>query len=213
VDEAHKIKSHRGATYHSSRRSSATSSCCSRRRRCRTTARAVQPHHPAPPGQLARGKNSAPRTWWGAIAAAQGPRSLRASPSVMIRTRRASVVDDLTCRPAPRHPVVKLTKAEADLYERTTQFLRRLYREGFVQHEDTRMTRRTEAHRGARASMRGRRMIHLRQRCAPRPRRWRNRSRIWPKRAHQARIAPSRASSRTRAQVTTHPSSTYSPKS
>src|SRR5439155_1875200 len=32
-----------------------------------------------------------------------------------------------------RHPEVKLTRAEADLYQRTTEFLRRLYREGFIQ--------------------------------------------------------------------------------
>src|SRR5213078_4717236 len=33
----------------------------------------------------------------------------------------------------PRHPEVKLTTAERDLYDRTTEFLRRLYREGFVE--------------------------------------------------------------------------------
>ena len=66
------------------------------------------------------------------------PEALRAlTHAVMIRTRRASVVDDLDLPPRrPRHPAVKLTKAEADLYERTTDFLRRLYREGFVQHEE-----------------------------------------------------------------------------
>jgi len=53
---------------------------------------------------------------------------------VMIRTRRSSVVDDLDLPPRrPRHPEVRLTKGEADLYERTTDFLRRLYREGFIQ--------------------------------------------------------------------------------
>src|SRR5256885_4232601 len=52
----------------------------------------------------------------------------------MIRTRRSSVVDDLDLPPRrPRHPEVKLTRAEADLYGRTTEFLRRLYREGFIQ--------------------------------------------------------------------------------
>src|SRR5437667_12426054 len=52
----------------------------------------------------------------------------------MIRTRRSSVVDDLDLPPRrPRHPEVKLTRAEADLYQRTTDFLRRLYREGFIQ--------------------------------------------------------------------------------
>src|SRR6266852_4625183 len=66
------------------------------------------------------------------------PEGLRAlTHEVMIRTRRSSVVDDLDLPPRrPRHPEVRLTKAEADLYDRTTQFLRRLYREGFIQHED-----------------------------------------------------------------------------
>ena len=65
----------------------------------------------------------------------------------------------------PRHPVVKLTKAEADLYERTTQFLRRLYREGFVQHEEDD----GEAEAGTGRKRTGKAMvqlamIHLRQR-------------------------------------------------
>src|SRR5439155_1035054 len=63
------------------------------------------------------------------------PEALRAlTHEVMIRTRRSSVVDDLALPPRrPRHPEVKLTRAEADLYQRTTAFLRRLYREGFIQ--------------------------------------------------------------------------------
>src|SRR5204863_10163635 len=63
------------------------------------------------------------------------PAALRAlTHEVMIRTRRSSVVDDLNLPPRrPRHPEVKLTRAEADLYQRTTDFLRRLYREGFIQ--------------------------------------------------------------------------------
>jgi len=63
------------------------------------------------------------------------PEALRAlTHEVMIRTRRSSVVDDLDLPPRrPRHPEVKLTRAEADLYQRTTEFLRRLYREGFIQ--------------------------------------------------------------------------------
>src|SRR5437867_1404608 len=63
------------------------------------------------------------------------PEALRAlTHEVMIRTRRASVVDDLDL-PArrPRHPEVRLTTAERDLYDRTTEFLRRLYREGLVE--------------------------------------------------------------------------------
>src|ERR1041385_3278875 len=60
------------------------------------------------------------------------PRAL--THEVMIRTRRTSVIDDLNLPPRrPRHPEVRLTKAEADLYQGTTEFLRRLYREGFVQ--------------------------------------------------------------------------------
>src|SRR5438874_2529554 len=62
------------------------------------------------------------------------PEALRAlTHAVMIRTRLSSVALDLHLPPRrPRHPEVKLTRAEADLYERTTEFLRRLYREGFI---------------------------------------------------------------------------------
>src|SRR5436190_98300 len=65
----------------------------------------------------------------------RAPEALRAlTHEVMIRTRRSSVALDLDLPPRrPRHPEVKLTRAEADLYQRTTDFLRRLYREGFVQ--------------------------------------------------------------------------------
>ncbi|HMJ57636.1 MAG TPA: DEAD/DEAH box helicase [Gemmatimonadales bacterium] len=63
------------------------------------------------------------------------PEALRAlTHEVMIRTRRSSVVDDLNLPPRrPRQPEVKLTTAERDLYDRTTDFLRRLYREGLVE--------------------------------------------------------------------------------
>src|SRR5207245_5916962 len=63
------------------------------------------------------------------------PEALRTlTHEVMIRTRRSSVALDLDLPPRrPRHPEVKLTRAEADLYQRTTDFLRRLYREGFIQ--------------------------------------------------------------------------------
>src|SRR3989449_6241089 len=62
------------------------------------------------------------------------PEALRAlTHAVMSRTRRSSVALDLDLPPRrPRHPEVKLTRAEADLYQRTTDFLRRLYREGFI---------------------------------------------------------------------------------
>src|SRR5229473_2612263 len=63
------------------------------------------------------------------------PAALRVlTHEVMIRTRRTSVIDDLNLPPRrARHPEVRMTKAEADLYQGTTEFLRRLYREGFVQ--------------------------------------------------------------------------------
>src|SRR5205814_1010418 len=95
------------------------------------------------------------------------PEALRAlTHAVMIRTRRASVVDDLDLPPRrPRHPEVKLTKAEADLYERTTEFLRRLYREGFVQHEDDEGEADSESpRRRTGKGMVQLAMIHLRQR-------------------------------------------------
>src|SRR5213596_3695046 len=77
------------------------------------------------------------------------PAALRAlTHEVMIRTRRSSVVDDLNLPPRrPRHPEVKLTRAEADLYQRTTDFLRRLYREGFIQPAEQ-GRRRTGRHAG-----------------------------------------------------------------
>lgn len=53
---------------------------------------------------------------------------------VMIRTRRASVAQALELPPRrPRHPQVRLTSTEAELYRDTSAFLRDLYREGFIQ--------------------------------------------------------------------------------
>ena len=95
------------------------------------------------------------------------PEALRAlTHEVMIRTRRSSVVDDLDLPPRrPRHPEVRLTPAEADLYERTTEFLRRLYKEGFVGTGDAE----PEEDGGSRKRRTGKGMvqlalIHLRQR-------------------------------------------------
>src|SRR5213593_3563064 len=88
------------------------------------------------------------------------PEALRAlTHEVMIRTRRASVVDDLNLPPRrPRHPEVRLTRAEADLYERTTEFLRRLYREGFIQAAEE------EAGKPTKQGILQLAVIHLRQR-------------------------------------------------
>src|SRR2546422_2101224 len=136
VDEAHKIKSHRGATYQFiekiERDFILLLTATPLQNDLRELYNLVTLLRPGQLGtweefraeHLVAGDHRQPRD----------PEALRAlTHEVMIRTRRSSVVHDLNLPPRrPRHPEVKLTKAEADLYERTTQFLRRLYREGFV---------------------------------------------------------------------------------
>ncbi len=169
VDEAHKIKSHRGATYQFIEK-------IERDFILLLTATPLQNDLRElynlitllRPGQLGTWEEfRAAHLVGGDRRQPKDPEALRAlTQAVMIRTRRASVVDDLDLPPRrPRHPVVKLTKAEADLYERTTQFLRRLYREGFVQHEDDE----DDAEDGTARRRTGKAMvqlamIHLRQR-------------------------------------------------
>src|SRR5438874_604112 len=137
VDEAHKIKSHRGATYKFIER-------IERDFILLLTATPLQNDLRElynlitllRPGQLGTWEEfRAAHLVGGDPRQPKDPEALRAlTQAVMIRTRRSSVVDDLDLPPRrPRHPVVKLTRAEADLYERTTEFLRRLYREGFIQ--------------------------------------------------------------------------------
>src|SRR2546428_301508 len=94
------------------------------------------------------------------------PEALRAlTHEVMIRTRRSSVVDDLNLPPRrPRHPEVKLTRAEADLYQRTTDFLRRLYREGFIQPAEQEETEDGAPRRRTKKGILQLAVIHLRQR-------------------------------------------------
>src|SRR6059036_640554 len=136
VDEAHKIKSHRGATYQFIEK-------IERDFLLLLTATPLQNDLRElynlitllRPGQLGTWEEfRAAHLVGGDRRQPKDPEALRAlTQAVMIRTRRASVVDDLDLPPRrPRHPEVKLTRAEADLYERTTQFLRRLYRDGFV---------------------------------------------------------------------------------
>src|SRR5439155_276998 len=67
----------------------------------------------------------------------------------------------------PRHPEVRLTTAERDLYDRTTEFLRRLYREGLVEpveaeesEDETPSPRRRRTKKGILQLA----VIHLRQR-------------------------------------------------
>src|SRR5712664_1103969 len=169
VDEAHKIKSHRGATYQFIEK-------IERDFLLLLTATPLQNDLRElynlitllRPGQLGTWEEfRAAHLVGGDRRQPKDPEALRAlTQAVMIRTRRASVVDDLDLPPRrPRHPEVKLTKAEADLYDRTTQFLRRLYREGFVQHEDDE----DDAEAGSPRRRTGKAMvqlamIHLRQR-------------------------------------------------
>src|SRR2546422_11396600 len=140
VDEAHKIKSHRGATYQFiekiERDFILLLTATPLQNDLRELYNLVTLLRPGQLGtwdefraeHLVAGDHRQPRD----------PEALRAlTHEVMIRTRRSSVVADLDLPPRrPRHPEVRLTKAEADLYDRTTQFLRRLYREGFVQPQE-----------------------------------------------------------------------------
>src|SRR5438477_2461310 len=169
VDEAHKIKSHRGATYQFIEK-------IERDFILLLTATPLQNDLRElynlitllRPGQLGTWEEfRAAHLVGGDPRQPKDPEALRAlTHAVMIRTRRASVVDDLDLPPRrPRHPEVKLTKAEADLYERTTEFLRRLYREGFVQHEEDEGE--TETGSGRKRTGKGMvqlAVIHLRQR-------------------------------------------------
>src|SRR5881392_2229585 len=136
VDEAHKIKSHRGATYQFiekiERDFILLLTATPLQNDLRELYNLVTLLRPGQLGtweefraeHLVAGDHRQPRD----------PEALRAlTHEVMIRTRRSSVALDLDLPPRrPRHPEVKLTRAEADLYQRTTEFLRRLYREGFI---------------------------------------------------------------------------------
>jgi len=140
VDEAHKVKSHRGATYQFiekiERDFILLLTATPLQNDLRELYNLITLLRPGQLGtwqefrsaHLVSGDHRRPRD----------PEALRAlTHEVMIRTRRSSVALDLDLPPRrPRHPEVKLTRAEADLYERTTEFLRRLYREGFIQPEE-----------------------------------------------------------------------------
>jgi SNF2 family DNA or RNA helicase len=137
VDEAHKIKSHTGATYQFiekiERDFILLLTATPLQNDLRELYNLVTLLRPGQLGtweqfrevHLVAGDHRQPRD----------PEALRAlTHEVMIRTRRSSVVDDLNLPPRrPRQPEVKLTTAERDLYDRTTEFLRRLYKEGFVE--------------------------------------------------------------------------------
>src|SRR5436189_2471868 len=137
VDEAHKVKSHRGATYQFIEK-------IERDFILLLTATPLQNDLRElynlitllRPGQLG--------TWQefnshhlvsadhGQPSDAEGLRAV--THEVMIRTRRSSGVDDLDLPPRRRrHPEAKLSRAGADLYERATDLLRRLDRGGFIE--------------------------------------------------------------------------------
>src|SRR5881396_1942118 len=170
VDEAHKIKSHRGATYQFiekiERDFILLLTATPLQNDLRELYNLVTLLRPGQLGtweefraeHLVAGDHRQPRD----------PEALRAlTHEVMIRTRRSSVVDDLNLPPRrPRHPEVKLTTAERDLYDRTTQFLRQLYREGFVQpqEQEEEAEEGTPRRRRSGKGMLQLAVIHLRQR-------------------------------------------------
>jgi SNF2 family DNA or RNA helicase len=137
VDEAHKVKSQRGATYRFIEKIErdfilllTATPLQNDLRELYNLITLLRPGQLGTwqefrAGHLVAGDHRTPRD----------PDALRAlTHEVMIRTRRSSVVDDLALPPRrPRHPEVRLTRTETDLYNRTTEFLRRLYREGFIQ--------------------------------------------------------------------------------
>src|SRR5213596_3464892 len=168
VDEAHKIKSHRGATYQFIEK-------IERDFILLLTATPLQNDLRElynlvtllRPGQLGTWEEfKAEHLVSGDHRQPRDPEALRAlTHEVMIRTRRSSVVDDLNLPPRrPRHPEVKLTRAEADLYQRTTDFLRRLYREGFIQPAEQEETEDGAPRRRTKKGILQLAVIHLRQR-------------------------------------------------
>src|SRR5467141_3756028 len=171
VDEAHKIKSHTGATYQFIEK-------IERDFILLLTATPLQNDLRElynlvtllRPGQLGTWEEfRAAHLVAGDHRQPKDPEALRAlTHEVMIRTRRSSVVDDLNLPPRrPRHPEVKLTTAERDLYDRTTQFLRRLYKEGFVEpveDEEEPEDEETPRRRRTKKDILQLAVIHLRQR-------------------------------------------------
>src|SRR5712664_3467714 len=169
VGEAHKIKSHRGATYQFIEK-------IERDFILLLTATPLQNDLRElynlitllRPGQLGTWQEfKAEHLVSGDHRQPRDPEALRAlTHEVMIRTRRSSVVDDLNLPPRrPRHPEVKLTRAEADLYRRTTEFLRRLYREGFIKPAEPEETEdEAPRRRTTRKGILQLAVIHLRQR-------------------------------------------------
>jgi SNF2 family DNA or RNA helicase len=81
---------------------------------------------------------------------AKEPEALRdLNASVMVRTRRSSVAHDINLPPRrPVHPVITLSAEEAELYNLTVGFVRRLYREGFLHDEDDGTDRRRKRRKG-----------------------------------------------------------------
>jgi len=168
VDEAHKVKSHRGATYQFIERIERDFilllTATPLQNDLRELYNLITLLRPGQLGtwqefkseHLVSGDHRQPRD----------PEALRAlTHEVMIRTRRSSVVDDLNLPPRrPGHPEVKLTRAEADLYQRTTDFLRRLYREGFIQPAEQEETVDGAPRRRTKKGILQLAVIHLRQR-------------------------------------------------
>jgi SNF2 family DNA or RNA helicase len=137
IDEAHKVKNHKAATYQFIQR-------IDRNYLLLLTATPLQNDLRElynlvtllRPGQLGTWREfSRAHLSAGDRRTPKDPEALKElTAQVMVRTRRSSVAAVLELPPRRAvHPSISLTDAEASLYRQTTAFLRELYREGFVE--------------------------------------------------------------------------------
>jgi SNF2 family DNA or RNA helicase len=136
IDEAHKVKNHKAATYKFIQR-------IDRNYLLLLTATPLQNDLRElynlvtllRPGQLGTWREfSKTHLTAGDRRSPRDPEALKElTAQVMVRTRRSSVAIALELPPRrPSHPTIVLTDEEATLYNQTTAFLRELYREGFI---------------------------------------------------------------------------------
>ena len=140
IDEAHKVKNHKAATYQFIQR-------IDRNYLLLLTATPLQNDLRElynlvtllRPGQLGTWREfSKVHLTAGDRRTPKDPDALKElTAQVMVRTRRSSVALALELPPRrPLHPSIALTDAEVRLYRQTTAFLRKLYREGFIDPRD-----------------------------------------------------------------------------
>jgi SNF2 family DNA or RNA helicase len=144
IDEAHKVKNHKAATYQFIQR-------IDRNYLLLLTATPLQNDLRElynlvtllRPGQLGTWREfSRAHLTAGDRRNPKDPEALKElTAQVMVRTRRSSVALALELPPRrPLHPSIALTDEEAALYRQTTDFLRKLYREGFIDPSEEELT-------------------------------------------------------------------------